>query len=194
MTRFSALALFGGLLLGCAGSADLQAPAPDRLPVSWDIPGMPRLSLGAPLPKTGAVLVPDSVFLFHRLVPIDRWYRFDPAPGSGFTEVYVWLRRQGGVGCIIAHAPTSRTYAEAVAHYEGRFGPSLREDHTSNPAARWRVWADRKVLWSVVGPQDGYRSLLAVMLAFRDPAQDPADATYFKPCSDARWPRRPSAG
>jgi hypothetical protein len=166
MTRFPTLALFAGLLLGCASSTDFQAPPPDRLPISWAIRGLPRLSLGAPVPQSGAVLVPDSVYLFHRLVPIDRWYRFAPAPGSGFTEVYVWLRRQGGVGCIIAHVPPSRTYAEVVADYEARFGPSLREDSTSNPVARWRVWADRKAIWGVVGPKQGYPSLLAVMLAF----------------------------
>jgi hypothetical protein len=50
--------------------------------------------------------------------------------------------------------------------------------------ARWTFWGDRRTVWGVVGPQPHGASTVALMIAARDPRQDPADPTYFARCSN----------
>jgi hypothetical protein len=101
--------------------------------------------------------------------------------------MWVWTRG-GTVGCIVGFLRKGTDYTDLVAEYTQRLGPSLRED-TANPVARWTVWADDKTGWSIVGPKPGTHSVVALIVSQRDPNQDPADPSYFAPCTRGRRAR-----
>ena len=184
------------LLVACAQAGDIQAPRPQRLPTSWDLAGIGRLALDEPLRNPEAQLLPDSMGIPYRVLPRDDWYLLEPAPASGFTRVYVWVRHAGTIGCVIAWAAPPASYPELVAEYEHRFGPRLLEETQGHPVGRWSVWADAQTIWSVVGPKEGYKAALSVELVQREPTEDPTDPTdpsYVPRCTEGRrQPRSPT--
>jgi len=171
------------LLSACSAAPDIQAPRPQRLPSGLQVEGVGRLAIDEPLTAPYVTVAPDSEPP-GRLLPRDRWFRIALPKGSQYDRLWAWVRA-GGVGCIIAFYRPGIQYQQLVGEYHQRLGPSVREDTQSNPVARWTLWADDRMVWSIVGPKPDAVSIVALMISARDPAQDPNDPTSSRPCSVA---------
>lgn len=190
MQRLMRIALLSALLLlhGCARPDALAPPSPDRLPAFLSLPGQGPVLLWHPLAASSFSAVPDTTYLWYRVLPREKWFLTYPLPSTGWSRVVVHTIG-GAVECVFAEYPSSTDYGTALEALEARLGPRDGEKST-HPIGRTSWWADRSVMWSLTGPKPGLKALLSLALTPRDTIQDPRSEEYFRACPPVPGPAR----